>query len=134
MSRALITSTLSSALLAAVTGIAVDVFTENGPQPNFATQVNPWLLFEIAIDARSQISMGQPGVRRARGALQIAVFEKVGDGTGITNDVFDALDQALSNQYLGGAVMGDAQGFKPANFDQWSPLGVQYLFTFDDID
>lgn len=134
MSRQQIIETLNAAVYAALDALPVDTFSENGPQPDFANQSRAFTLHEIAIDARSKVSLGRVGVKRFHGAIQIGVFEKLGEGTSVTTQVFDALDAALANQAVGGAVMGDARTWPAARFDQWNPSGVQYLFTFDETD
>jgi hypothetical protein len=134
MSRQLIIETLNAAVYAALDGLPVDTFSENGPQPDFANQSRAFTLHEIAIDARSKVSLGHDGVKRFRGAIQIGVFEKLGEGTSVTTQVFDALDVALANRNINGVVMGDSRMWPAARFDQWNPSGLQYLFTFDETD
>jgi hypothetical protein len=132
MSRQQIVETLSAAALATLASLPVDVFTENGPGPDFANQSRAFVVMEIAIDARSKVGLGDaPG--RLTGAIQFGVFEKAGEGTGVTLQVMDALDAALPDRYLGSIYMKGAHTFRAPSFGQWNPAGVQYLFSFDDI-
>lgn len=133
MSRALVTSTLATALEAVLADLGLDIFVENGAEPNFAEQSNPWVIYGVVVDSRQAASLGPRGVKRLRGGLQLAVFQKVGDGTKVSNDALDQIDVAMANKTINGAVMGNAMPFKPPVFGQWSGLGVQYIFTFDDI-
>lgn len=132
MSRQYVSQTLSQALLDALAALPVDIFTENGEQPNFSTQTRAFVVFEIAFDARDQISLGQ-SFGRLSGGLQVGVFEKAGDGGSVTLDVMDALDAALPSRQVGSIVMGRAMNFKPGNVQQWNPRGVQYMFWYDDL-
>jgi hypothetical protein len=133
MSRQALIETLSAAVLAALGTQPVDVFTENGPEPDFANQQRAFVVFEIAIDRRLKIGLGE-APKRLTGAVQFGIFERAGQGTGVTIAVQDALDAALSNRYIGSALVNGSQSFRPAPFSQWNPAGVQYLFSFDDID
>lgn len=132
MSRQALIETLSTAVLAALGEQPVDVFTENGPEPDFANQQRAFVVFEIAIDKRSKVGLGD-APSRLTGAVQFGIFERVGQGTGATIAVQDALDAALSNRYIGAVLVNGSQSFPPQRFGQWNPAGVQYLFTFDDI-
>ena len=133
MSRQSLVETLSAAVTAALSGAPVDIFTENGPAPDFANQQRAFVLFEIAIDNRHKMGLGD-APKRLTGAVQVGIFEQTGQGTGVTREVQDLLDDALSDRYIGGALVNGSQSFKAQSFSQWNPTGTQYLFSFDDID
>jgi hypothetical protein len=138
MSRQYIIETLNSAVLDALgsfTGI-VDSFNEEGPQPDLANQSRPWLAFGVVIDGRAQASLAMAGrqVKRFRGGIQVGTFEKVGTGTFQTTAVLDALDLALANRSVGGIIVGDAHSYRPQQYGDWNPSGVQYLFYYDVTD
>lgn len=133
MSRQYVIETLSAAALAVLDTLPVDVFTENGPGPDFANQIRTFVVMEIAMDKRDPVGLGA-SPKRISGAIQFGVFEKSGEGTGVTTQVMDALDAAMANRYIGSVLMNGWRTFRTPSFSQWNPAGVQYLFTFDDID
>lgn len=137
MSRQYIIETLNAALLAALAPFDnIDAFNENGPQPDFANQSRPWLAYDVVIDQRPQVSLGigASAVNRYYGGVHVGAFQKVGTGTFEITAVLDALDRAMSSRSIGGIVMGGPRSFRPPPHGDWNPSGVQYLFTYDEVN
>jgi hypothetical protein len=130
-----ITAALSTIILEVLSTQDVDVFTENGVEPNFALQTRAFVMFAIEIDRRDKVSLGSAGtgVQRATGGITFGIFDKVGNGTLLCNGVRSALNDALSNRYVNGVIVGDVQKFKPVSFQQWYGNGIQFVFTDDTI-
>lgn len=131
-----ITVALSTAVMAVLDTLDVDVFTENGASPNFAEQTRAFVMFGVEIDRRDKVSLARAGsgVERAQGGVTFGIFDRAGNGTATCNTVRQALNDALANRYVGGVIVTNSQKFKPVQFDQWYAVGLQFLFTDDTIN
>lgn len=114
-------------------GITLDVQYENRNLIDTGSQVEPYLIFEIELTGKQQVSIGRPYHTRYFGEMSVGVCCKENEGTSFQDQVADKLVKHLELKDINGVRLKVAD-VRPAKLMKgWYCLPIVTKFWFDKL-
>ena len=111
---------------------AVDLYADNGPQPDLGNQLNPFLRIDLTLDLSYQATIELSPRTRFQGSIYLTVYDKVGAGSAVIYAGLDFLTSLLKNRAVGGAQLTTPQPLRPVELAGWYGKGVRIPFIFTE--
>lgn len=114
-------------------GINLAVQYENRNLIDTGSQVEPYLIFEIEITGKKQVSIGKPYHTRYYGEMSVGICCKENEGTSFQDQVADKLVKHLELKDINGVRLKVADVRPPRPIKGWYCLPVVTKFWFDRL-
>ena len=111
---------------------SLPLLTENGPVPDEASLGPVWLDLELRWYGASLVSIESRPVGRHKGAISLCVYYRLGEGTRLSDQIMDSLNERLRHQRLGGAVLLFGQRSVPTEYKGWYKTALFFPFQLDE--
>ena len=110
----------------------VDLFADNGPQPDLGNQDRPFLKIDLTLDLSYPVTIELVPQTRFQGSIYLTMYDKVGAGSAVVYAGLDFLTALLKNRVVGVTHLTTPQPLRPVELAGWFGKGIRIPFIFTE--
>jgi len=111
--------------------LGIDIQFENIDSIDPSTRTAPYAKVSLRFTSNDQINLGEPALIRQRGAVQVDVYVKQGQGSKSGYSVIDSVSSLLSRKSISNIEFAIPTTLTPLEIAGWHRLTVRAPFYFD---